>query len=45
MTRNLIFFASALTAGLFAGAIAWLWHVHGASVFIAMTESLLAWCM
>lgn len=45
MTRNLVFFASAVTGGLLIGAIAWLWHVHGASVFIAMTESLLAWCM
>ncbi|MCO5134841.1 MAG: hypothetical protein M9908_10985 [Phyllobacteriaceae bacterium] len=45
MTRNLVFIASAATAGLLVGTTAWLWHVHGASVFIAMTESLLAWCL
>ncbi|WP_156892401.1 hypothetical protein [Salaquimonas pukyongi] len=45
MTRPVLFTASAIAAGLLLGITAWLWHVHGASVFIAMTESLLAWCL
>ena len=39
------YYGSAIVAGALAGSLVWLWLAYGASVFLAMTEALLAWCL